>query len=317
MQAYYADHFVLPLPAGHTFPMSKYERLRSRVHAEGRGITLVEALPASDGELALAHTPRYASAIAEGHLNAAEQREIGFPWSLRMAERARRSVGATIGAARAALIHGQQIAANLAGGTHHAQADKGSGYCVFNDVAVAARLMQAEWHGRHRQLLRVAVIDLDVHQGNGTAAIFRDDDTVFTLSMHAEKNFPFRKESSDLDVDLPDGCTDVPYLDALDGALAALWHHHAAALPGLVFYVAGADAHEGDRLGRLKLSAGGLAERDRRVFAACRERGIPVAVSMAGGYGHCIDDSVAVHLRTLQEAAASFREFHPPATIPA
>jgi acetoin utilization deacetylase AcuC-like enzyme len=317
MQAYYADHFVLPLPAGHSFPMSKYERLRNRVRAEGCGITLVEALPASDGELALAHTPRYVSAVAEGHLSAAQQREIGFPWSLRMVERARRSVGATIAAARAALLLGQHVAANLAGGTHHAQADKGSGYCVFNDVAVAARLMQAEWHRSRRQLLRVAVIDLDVHQGNGTAAIFRDDDTVFTLSMHGAKNFPFRKEPSDLDVELPDGCTDAPYLGALDGALAALWHRHAAALPGLVFYVAGADAHEGDRLGRLKLSAGGLAERDRRVFAACRERGIPVAVTMAGGYGRCIDDSVAIHFRTLREASVSWRDLHSSALIPA
>ena len=307
MQAYYADHFVLPLPAGHGFPMGKYERLRSRLVAECPGITLAEALAASDGELALAHTPRYVSAVAEGHLSAAEQREIGFPWSLRMAERARRSVGATIAAARSALAGGQ-IAANLAGGTHHAQADKGSGYCVFNDVAVAARLMQAEWHRSRRQLLRVAVIDLDVHQGNGSAAIFRDDDTVFTLSLHGARNFPFRKEPSDLDVDLPDGCTDAAYLEALDAALATLWHRHGSATPGLVFYVAGADAHEGDRLGRLKLSAAGLAERDRRVFSACRERGIAVAVSMAGGYGHNIDDTVSVHLRTLQEAWASWRD---------
>ena len=153
----------------------------------------------------------------------------------------------------------------------------------------------------------MAVIDLDVHQGNGTAAIFRDDDTVFTLSLHAAKNFPLRKEASDLDIELPDGCTDGPYLEALDGALAALWRHHAAALPGLVFYVAGADPHEGDRLGRLRLSSAGLAERDRRVFAACRERGVPVAVSMAGGYGRDIDDTVAVHLRTLQEAHETWR----------
>jgi acetoin utilization deacetylase AcuC-like enzyme len=309
MQAYYADHFVLPLPASHSFPMGKYERLRNRLLAECPGITLAEALPASDGELALAHTPRYVSAVAEGHLSAAEQREIGFPWSLRMAERARRSVGATIAAARSALAGGH-IAANLAGGTHHAQADKGSGYCVFNDVAVAARLMQAEWHRSRRQLLRVAVIDLDVHQGNGTAAIFRDDDTVFTLSVHGARNFPFRKEPSDLDLDLPDGCTDEHYLEALDAALATMWRRHAEAPPGLVFYVAGADAHEGDRLGRLKLSSAGLAERDRRVFRACRERGIPVAVSMAGGYGHNIDDTVSVHLRTLQEAWASWRDRH-------
>ncbi|MES2957985.1 MAG: histone deacetylase [Pseudomonadota bacterium] len=306
MQAFYADHFVLPLPPGHRFPMGKYERLRARVVGECPGIRLAEALPASDGELALAHTPRYVSAVAEGHLSAAEQREIGFPWSLRMAERARRSVGATIAAARSALVDGQAVAANLAGGTHHAQADKGSGYCVFNDVAVAARLMQAEWHRRERRLLRVAVIDLDVHQGNGTAAIFRDDDTVFTLSLHGAKNFPLRKEPSDLDVELPDGCTDAPYLEALDTALASLWRHHPAAPPGLVFYVAGADAHEGDRLGRLRLSTAGLAERDHRVFRACRDRAVPVAVSMAGGYGRNIDDTVAVHLHTLQAACASW-----------
>lgn len=305
MQAFYADHFVLPLPDGHTFPMGKYEKLRARVVAQCPGIRLGPALPASDGELALAHTPRYVEAVACGHLSAAEQREIGFPWSLRMAERARRSVGATIAAARAALIDGEGVAANLAGGTHHAMADKGSGYCVFNDVAVAARLMQAEWHRKQRSLLRVAVIDLDVHQGNGTAAIFADDDTVFTLSLHGAKNFPFRKQAGDLDVELADGCSDDAYLEALDGALDQLWQRTA---PGLVFYLAGADPHEGDRLGRLKLTSDGLAERDRRVFAACRERGIPVAVSMAGGYGRDIDITVGVHLRTLQTALDHWKQ---------
>ena len=299
MQAFYADHFVLPLPAGHSFPMGKYALLRDRVATECPAIRLLPAEPASDGELALAHTPRYISAVAEGLLSDAEQREIGFPWSARMAERARRSVGATIAAARAALIGNEGVAANLAGGTHHAQADKGSGYCVFNDVAVAARLMQAEWHRRERRWLRVAVIDLDVHQGNGTAAIFHGDDTVFTLSLHGAKNFPFRKVPGDLDVELPDGCTDAPYLDALDAALAMLWQRHRQAPPGLVFYLAGADPHEGDRLGRLKLTAAGLAERDRRVFSACRERGVPLALSMAGGYGRNIDDSVAVQFATL------------------
>ena len=305
MFAYTSDHFVLPLPAGHRFPMEKYRLLRERAAAQVPGLVLAEAPVASDGELALAHTPGYIDAVAHGLLSAAQQREIGFPWSPRMVERARRSVGATIGAARAALA--QSVAANLAGGTHHASADKGSGYCVFNDVAVAARLMQAEWHRRHRALLRVAVIDLDVHQGNGTAAIFRDDPTVFTFSMHGERNFPFRKESSDLDVDLPDGCADAAYLDALDHGLARLWAAHAEALPGLVFYLAGADPHEGDRLGRLKVSAAGLAERDRRVLAALRERRIPVALSMAGGYGHVVDDTVAVQLATLREAVASWR----------
>ncbi len=300
MRAYYSDHFVLPLPPGHRFPMPKYRLLRDRVEAEAAGVQLVEAPAATDGELALAHTPHYVHSVAEGLLSAAEQREIGFPWTPAMVERARRSVGATIAAARTALAEG--IAAQLAGGTHHAYAAKGSGYCVFNDAAVAARLMQAEVHRRERRLLRVAVIDLDVHQGNGTAAIFADDPSVFTLSLHGARNFPFRKEASDLDVELPDGCTDLPYLDALDGALAHLWARHADAPPGLVFYLAGADPHEGDRLGRLKLTFAGLAERDRRVLDACRRRGIPVAISMAGGYGRVIDDSVAVHLQTLREA---------------
>lgn len=302
MRAFYADAFVLPLPEGHRFPMAKYARLRDRVARELPQVAMGQAPAASDGELALAHTPHYIEAVAEGRLSDAEQREIGFPWSPRMAERARRSVGATIAAARAALIDGDGVAANLAGGTHHARADKGSGWCVFNDSAVAARLMQAEWHRAHQRLLRVAVIDLDVHQGDGTASIFADDHTVFTLSMHGAKNFPARKVASRLDVELPDGCTDAPYLDALDAALAALWHHHPDAPPGLVFYVSGADAHEGDRLGRLALTTEGLAERDRRVFAACRERGIPVAVSMAGGSGRDIDATVNVHFNTLRTA---------------
>jgi acetoin utilization deacetylase AcuC-like enzyme len=307
MQAFYADHFVLPLPEGHSFPMGKYEKLRARVVAECPGIRLAPALPASDGELALAHEPAYVEAVAHGTLSAVQQREIGFPWSPRMAERARRSVGATIAAARTALLQGEGVAANLAGGTHHAQADKGSGYCVFNDAAVAARLMQAEWHRRHRQLLRVAVIDLDVHQGNGTAAIFRDDDTVFTLSLHAAKNFPFCKRAGDVDIELPDGCGDDAYLDALDAALAQLWRRHGTQPPGLAFYLAGADPHEDDRLGRLKLTRAGLAERDRRVFDACRERGIPVALSMAGGYGRDIDVTVDIHLATLRAAFDSWQ----------
>jgi acetoin utilization deacetylase AcuC-like enzyme len=216
-------------------------------------------------------------------------------------------VGATIQAARGAL-GGEGVAANLAGGTHHAYAHKGSGYCVFNDVAVAARLMQAEFHRRQpRRSLRVIVIDLDVHQGNGTAAIFRDDPSVFTLSMHAARNFPFRKEASDLDLELPDGCTDGPYLQALDGALALAFKRCASQPPELAFYLAGADPHENDRLGRLKLSAGGLAERDRRVFAALSRRGIPVALSMAGGYGRDIATTVALQRRTLELAFETWK----------
>ena len=309
MLAFTSDHFVLPLPPGHRFPTSKYQLLRERVASDMPRVSLREAPIASDGELALAHSPGYIDAVSRGLLSAAQQREIGFPWSSRTVERSRRSVGATIAAARAALQEG--VAANLAGGTHHASADKGGGYCVFNDTAVSARLMQAEWHRLHRALLRVAVIDLDVHQGNGTAAIFRDDPTVFTLSMHGDKNFPFRKECSDLDVALPDACGDDVYLDALDTSLAQLWARHGDAPPGLIFYLAGADPHEGDRLGRLKLTSLGLAERDRRVLSAARARGIPVALSMAGGYGKSIDDTVAVHLATLNEALLSWGLWNP------
>jgi acetoin utilization deacetylase AcuC-like enzyme len=309
VRAFHSDTFVLPLPAGHPFPMTKYRLLREAAETTLPGVRVTEASPASDGELALAHEPAWIEAVAGGTTSAAQQREIGFPWSERMVERARRSVGATIAAARTALIHGEGVAANLAGGTHHAYAHKGSGYCVFNDVAVAARLMQAEWHRLHRQLLRVMVIDLDVHQGNGTAAIFRDDPTVFTLSLHGEKNFPFRKEASCIDVDLPDGCTDGPYLQALDTALDQAWRRQADTMPGLAFYLAGADPHENDRLGRLKISASGLAERDRRVLAALRERRIPVALSMAGGYGRDLATTVAVQRRTLELAFEAWQSW--------
>ncbi|MCY4743798.1 histone deacetylase [Pelomonas sp. UHG3] len=301
MLAFHSDAHSLALPPGHRFPQSKYRLLREHFEREP-GLLRMQPAPAADeGELLLAHTPDYVDAVLGGTLSAAQQREIGFPWSPSMAERSRRSVGASIAAARAALAEG--VAANMAGGTHHAYADKGSGYCVFNDVAVAARLMQVEWARAHRHLLGVLVIDLDVHQGNGTAAIFRDDDSVFTFSMHGEKNFPFRKEPSDLDVGLPDGCGDADYLAALDEALATVWRR---CQPGLAFYLAGADPHEGDRLGRLKLTHAGLAERDRRVLTALRERGIPVALSMAGGYGHDLATTVAAQVTTLNLAAEAW-----------
>ena len=302
VQAFHSDHFVLPLPEGHRFPMAKYRMLRDRVAAELTGVTLIEAPVASDTELLRVHTPQYVGEVTEGRLSAAQQREIGFPWSRAMVERSRRSVGATVAAARAALAGGG-VAVNLAGGTHHAYADHGSGFCVFNDVVVAARRMQADWRSQQADPLRVAVIDLDVHQGNGTAAICRDDTTITTLSMHGAKNFPFRKEASDIDIDLPDGCADDEYLAALDGALDRLWRHsESTGLPNLIFFLAGADPHEGDRLGRLKLTAAGLAERDRRVFSAALQRRIPVAVSMAGGYGNVIEDTVALQLTTLRLA---------------
>jgi acetoin utilization deacetylase AcuC-like enzyme len=309
VRAFHSDQFVLPLPPGHSFPMSKYRLLREAAESTLPGVRVTEAPPASDGELALAHEPAWIAAVAGGTTTAAQQREIGFPWSERMVERSRRSVGATIAAARTALFDGEGVAANLAGGTHHAYAHKGSGYCVFNDVAVAARLMQAEWHRHRRQLLRVLVIDLDVHQGNGSASIFADDPTVFTLSLHGARNFPFRKEASDLDVELPDGCGDAEYLAALDGALAEAFSRHADGPPGLAFYLAGADPHENDRLGRLKLTEAGLAERDRRVLQLLGRRRIPVALSMAGGYGKDLAITVAIQRRTLELALAAWTDW--------
>ncbi|TFZ08674.1 histone deacetylase family protein [Ramlibacter humi] len=297
MQVFYATQFVLPLPAGHRFPMAKYQLLRDRLADELPAVQLRQALPATDGELALAHSPEYIQAISDGTVDPVILREIGFPWSPAMAERARRSVGATIAACRAAFNEG--VAGNIAGGTHHASADRGGGFCVFNDAAVASRLMQAEQLRRGRRL-RVAVIDLDVHQGNGTARIFRGDDSVFTLSLHGQKNFPFRKEASDLDVDLPDGCGDDEYLHALEGALGELERRFD---PGLVIYLAGADPHEGDRLGRLKLTWDGLEARDRRVFEWAWERGLPLAFAMAGGYGKRMEDTVQAQVNTFGVAA--------------
>ena len=289
LQAFYADQFVLPLPEGHRFPMRKYGLLRDWLTQHLPQVQLQVAPAATDGQLALCHTPEYIQAISSGSISPSAMREIGFPWSLAMAERARRSVGASIEAARASLgLLGSKpagIAANLAGGTHHSYASKGGGFCVFNDFAVTARLIQAEWARLHRHLrqpMQVAIIDLDVHQGNGTASIFQNDSSVFTLSIHGEKNFPFRKETSSLDVDLPDGCQDGTYLEALEHALHALEQRFK---PDLVLYLAGADPHEGDRLGRLKLTYDGLEARDRRVMDWAFQRRIPLAFAMGGGYG--------------------------------
>jgi acetoin utilization deacetylase AcuC-like enzyme len=294
MKAFYCDHFELPLPPAHRFPMAKYRRLREYLLTERvlRPEDLLEPAAAAWDDLELVHTPAYARAVARGTLPPDQIRRIGFPWSSALVERSRRSVGATVAAACSAVADGTGAA--LAGGTHHAFSDRGEGFCVFNDVAVAARMLQ-----RDGLASRPAIVDCDVHQGNGTAAIFKDDPTVFTFSIHGEKNFPFKKEQSDLDVTLPDGTSDDEYLWRLDEALEVVLERHR---PDFVFYVAGADPYEGDRLGRLKLTHGGLAARDRLVFARCRRAGLPVSVSMGGGYAHDIDAIVRIHAGTIQEA---------------
>jgi len=299
MQAFHSDRYLLPLPVGHRFPRSKYRLLRERVVGLA-DLEASEAQPVGDADLVRVHDPAYVAAVTSGTLGAAEQRAIGFPWSEGMVERSRRSVGATVAAARAALAEG--VAANLAGGTHHASASRGSGYCVFNDVAVASRILQAEL-----ARLRIVVVDLDVHQGDGTAAIFAGDPSVFTISLHGAKNFPFRKAASDLDVALPDGCGDADYLSALEHALGVLGEEHGARPFGLAFYLAGADPHEGDRLGRLKLSSAGLLSRDRRVLTLLGELRIPVALTMAGGYGHDLDVTVAIQAATIEAAIGAWR----------
>jgi acetoin utilization deacetylase AcuC-like enzyme len=297
VRAFYSDHFVLPLPEGHKFPMAKYSRLRERILAEEiiAPRDLHEAPLAGLDQLRLAHDAGYVEAVVSGTLPQEVQRRIGFPWSPQMVERSRRSVGATIAAARAALDDG--AAANLAGGTHHAFADRGEGFCVFNDVAVAARVLQ-----QHRHARRIAIVDLDVHQGNGTAAIFRDDESVFTFSMHGDKNFPFRKEISDLDVPLADGTGDEDYLALLGTHLAEVLNRHQ---PDFVFYLAGADPYEGDRLGRLKLTIEGLRRRDQIVMEACTRARLPVAVSMSGGYATDIDAIVTIHANTIRTVCHS------------
>ncbi len=294
MRIFYTDRFVLPLPPGHTFPMAKYAMLRARVEASGLLAPgeLVEPPAATDDQLARAHDPGYVAQMSAGRTSDADMRRIGFPWSPELVERSRRSSGATIEACRAALADG--VSVNLAGGTHHAFRDHGEGYCLFNDAVVAARQLQAD--GRVR---RVLVIDLDVHQGNGTAAICRTDPTIYTLSVHGAKNYPLRKERSDLDVALPDRTGDDDYLTALSPALGRACDESRA---DLVIYLAGADPYHDDRLGRLALTKGGLSERDRQVFDLCRRAGLPLAVVMAGGYARDVADTADVHWQTVRRA---------------
>ena len=294
LHAWSSAAYTFPLPAGHRFPIEKYALLRDAVIAEElvRASHVHEPARATTEELERVHTRDYVERLTNGGLTDAELRLLGFPWSPALVERSYRAVGGTLGAARQALNDG--VAMNLAGGTHHAFPDRGEGFCVFNDVAVAVRTLRAE--GRIR---RAAIVDLDVHQGNGTHAIFAGDAETYTFSMHGGRNYPFHKVPGTLDIELDDGTTDTQYLGLLSEALPRVL---TAGRPDLVVYLAGADPHERDRLGRLKLTFEGLERRDVMVLEACREAGIPVAITIAGGYGIDVRETVSIHLATVRIA---------------
>ena len=294
MKIFYTDHFTLPLPPGHRFPIAKYALLRQRVvQAQLVPLSELRVPPAaSDEQLVRVHRPEYVRRVQQGTLTTQEIRRMGFPWSPELAERARRSCGGTLQACQSALVEGLSV--NLAGGTHHAFPDHGEGYCVFNDSAIAARAMQAQGNAR-----RILIVDCDVHQGNGTAAIFAGDPSVFTFSIHSAKNFPYRKQPSDLDIELENGAGDAIYLEALERGLR---HALASGPADLVIYLAGADPFADDRLGKLALSKAGLAARDRLVLRHCQAAGLPVAITMAGGYARQIQDTVDIHFQTVRIA---------------
>jgi acetoin utilization deacetylase AcuC-like enzyme len=297
MRLFPSDRYPLPLPEGHRFPAAKYSLLRRRLEAHaaaGAAFEFVEPHAATDEELLRVHDRGYVGRVFSGTLTRDEQRRIGFPWSEPLVERSLRSTGAAIDAAAAAVEDG--IAASLAGGTHHAGTSWGEGFCVFNDTAVAAREMQAR--GAARQVL---ILDCDVHQGNGTAEIFAADPTVFTMSIHGARNFPLRKHPSSLDVPLDDGTDDDAYLAALAPAVAESFDRGR---PDLVFYIAGADPYEHDRLGRLRLTKQGLFDRDRLVLDAARAAGVPLAIVLGGGYSADLDAIVDIHAATMLMAAS-------------
>ncbi len=297
MRVFRSDCFEFPLPRGHTFPLEKYSLLRRRVVESGliAPDNLIVSPAASGEELERVHHPQYVRRVKDGRLAPDEIRRIGLPWSTELVERSRRSCGGTIAACRAALADGCSV--NLAGGTHHASAGWGAGYCVWNDCAVAARAVQAEGLARS-----IVIIDCDVHQGDGTAAIFACDRTVTTVSIHAAKNYPIQKEKSDLDIALQDRAGDAVYLGALEEGLRRVLSMTSA---DLAVYLAGADPYFDDRLGRLSLTKTGLRRRDRLVLRYCRDAGIPIAITMAGGYARQLQDTVDIHFQTVSSACES------------
>lgn len=297
MHIYTTERFVLPLPPGHRFPMRKYAALRERIdlalqsgEIDPDAIELLEPPSATDAQIMLAHDAEYLRKVAAGELSRDDIKRLGFPWSPELIERSRRSSGATIEAARSAVVTG--FGANLAGGTHHAYADRAEGFCIFNDSVIAARVLQQE-----RLIERVLIVDGDVHQGNGTAAITRQDPSIFTFSIHSERNYPFVKETSDLDIGLPDETGDDEYLAALHHGLAECAKRFPQ--PDLVLFLAGADPFEGDKMGRLALTKAGLRARDALVYRYCEQYELPVAISMAGGYSPAVEDIVEIHFATV------------------
>jgi acetoin utilization deacetylase AcuC-like enzyme len=294
MRAYYSSQFVPQLPNGHRFPAQKYRRLYERVRASGLVAEgdMHDALPVSEADILRVHAPEYWEKVRLGTLSDREQRRIGFPWSPQILARTLRVSGGTLSTCRAALRDG--VAVNLAGGTHHAHHDFGSGYCILNDSIIAARALQAEGAVR-----RVVILDCDVHQGDGSARLAQDDRSIFTFSIHGAKNFPFHKATSDIDIELPDGTEDAEYLAMVEeGVGRAL----AASGADLAIYIAGADPYVGDTLGKMAISMEGLARRDRLVLGLCREAALPVAVTMGGGYARDVDDIAAIHTETVRAA---------------
>jgi acetoin utilization deacetylase AcuC-like enzyme len=299
MRLFYCDHHEIPLPPGHKFPMRKYALLRGLLEADRR--FSLEPAPAADPNvIRLAHDPEYVSAFLSGTLPAAAMRRIGFPWSEGLVRRTLASVGGTLAATEDALTSG--FGGTLAGGTHHAFRAEGSGFCVFNDVAIAIHQLRSTRLRSRNAVRRVAVIDLDVHQGDGTAHFFEDDPEVLTLSLHGAHNFPFRKQRSRIDVELADKTGDDAYLNALDAALARVWEFQ----PGIAFYLSGVDALASDVLGRLALTQEGLKARDRSVIGGAHARGIPLVVTLGGGYSSPIELTAEAHVNTFRIAAEVF-----------
>ncbi|HLL74002.1 MAG TPA: histone deacetylase, partial [Pyrinomonadaceae bacterium] len=300
MLVFYTPRYYADIGEGHVFPIRKFELVCQRLLGEGtlRRDQIVEPQPAAVEDVLLVHTEDYVTRLRAGALTEREVRRLGLPWSKALVRRSFLATAGTLGAARAALAGGR-VGSNLAGGTHHAFADHGEGFCVLNDVAVAIRVLR-----RDGLIERAAIVDLDVHQGNGTATIFAEDPAVFTFSMHGAKNYPLFKARSTLDVELADGTGDDEYLEILAEHLPRVFAHR----PDIVFYLGGADPYSGDKLGRLSLSIDGLRERDEFVLGECRARGVPVATVMSGGYATDINDTVEIHCNTIRAVRRVFAE---------